>query len=267
MPDANNAPELEQQTSADVPEIDLSKIPDQASLEDVTGLKSTLAKYKAQVAELSPLKAKAAIVDQLIAQGIKPEDIPVKLAAIQEQQKAEQLIEQRLAEAQAQARADQEILTQRYQGQISELTQQINAQTRRVQLETVLGKAGGNVADYSDFSAIASRYIEFGDDQAIKSFKGPDGNTLYVDDEKQVGKVRAATMDDFILKAKTGEYGKALQSILPAINQSSGAGLPGSFGVSVDGPMLLTQAQIDRMGEMTSAQLKDLKTRGYRVVG
>ena len=60
---------------------------------------------------------------------------------------------------------------------------------------------------------------------------------------------------------------QALKSILPPINQSSGSGLPGSFGVSIDGPITLTQAQIDRMGEMTPAQLKDMKTRGYRIVG
>ncbi len=260
--DLTNAPELGQQPSA--AELDVSSIPDQLPTEDVRGLKSTLEKLKAQVTELKGLQPKAQLIDQITQQGISTDELPARIAALKEQQKSEELLQQREAEIKAQAKAEQEQLQQRYQGEISKLTDQINAQTRRVQLEGVLGRAGGNVADYTDFAAIASRYIEFGDDQAISSFKDVDGSTLYVDDEKQVGKVRAATVDDFIIKAKSGAYGKALQSILPAINQSSGAGLPNSSGGSSGtGPIVLTQAQINNMGSMSNDELQAIKKRGY----
>lgn len=267
MSDSVTAPEQEQQSKAADPlSIDTSTIPDEIPTEDVKGLKSAFEKLKAQVTELKGLQPKAALVDELSSKGINPQDLPAKILALQEQQKAQDLLEQKLAEERARAKAEQEQISQQYQGKISELTQELNSQLRRTELESVLGKAGGNVTDYNDFAAIAGRYIEFGDDQQIAGFKAPDGSTLYVDDEKQVGKVRAATVQDFILKAKSGEYGKALQSILPAVNQSSGAGLPGSYGVNPDGPIRLTQAQIDNMGSMSDKELNAIRSRGYTLI-
>lgn len=269
----DNVPELEQQPSADSsvdPEtLDLSGIPDELPVEDVKGLKSTLEKLKAQLAELKPLKAKASILDELTTQGIDPSQIPAKLAELQRQQQTKEEVERQIAQIRAQETAAQEEQRQVYEGQIAKLAAEIQANQKQKALESVLAIAGGSASDYNDFSSIASRFIEFDESQQIKNFKDVDGKTLYVNDPSDVGKVRPATAYDFVVEVKKGKYGRALQAIVPALNQSAGSGIPSGPGIGGDGILRLTQAELNTMGSWPAndPRLKAVRQNKYQIIG
>lgn len=274
------APELEQQPSAETPDeikldfsspesLDVSQIPDELPKENVAGLKSAFEKIKAQLNELKPLKAKSDILDQLTTQGISPDQIPAKLAELKRQEVTAQEVERQIAQVQAREAAEREQLTQAYQSEIAKLNDTIQKSRRKEAYESVLSIAGGSAADYEDFSSIASRFIEFDENQGIKSFKAPDGKTLYVNDDTVVGKVKPATAYDFVLKIKKGDYGRALQAIVPALNQATGSGLPSSVGIGGDGVLRITQAELNNMGQWppNDPRLKAVRANKIQIIG
>lgn len=245
--------------------IDVSSIPDSVPKEEVKGLKATLEKLK----ELNKqLKTKAALVDQLSSEGVDPSNLPQRLKELKEAQAAQERLDQIKAELEAAHRAKIEELQRKYQEDVSNLTQQIKANDRRHTLEQVLARGGGSMASYDDFAAIASRYLMLNEDQKIVGIKPPpgtEGETLYVEDEKQVGKVRQATVDDFLIYAKLGKYGPAIQAILPPLNQASGSGLPNKSGLS-PGKLVLRRSQLSEMGKLSESQLAAIRNGDYTLI-
>jgi hypothetical protein len=76
---------------------------------------------------------------------------------------------------------------------------------------------------------------------------------LYVDDEKQIGKMRAGDLKDFLIGVKKGLYGIAIQSLLPAFNQSTGSGIPSAGGVGSFTQMTRSQ-MAEQMGKLSTAE-------------
>ena len=225
-------------------------------------------RVKEENSELKALRQRASILDELERGGIKPEELPDKLKSIKAQQEQEEALQKRIVELQAQERAERERLEQQYLEKLQKTQQQVVQYEKQRALEQVLAASGAPMDVYDDFSAIAGRYIEFDENNKVKSFKNKAGDTLYVEDNK-TGGVRLATKEDFIVAAKKGEYGLALQSILPAFNQSSGSGIPSSGGTGPDGMLTFTRSEMDDpewQSRLTPEQLEKVRKRQYRVI-
>ena len=263
MTTENTAPETGASAEGSVEIRDTPDANGMIPVSEVAGLKSTLEKLKAEVANLKP---KASLVDQIAEQGIDPNTVASKIAALKQQQEQEQLLEQRLAEAQARYKAEQAEIERRYLEQIQAKDKEISANKRQRALESVLAETGAPASVFGDFEVLASRYIEFGEDNQIKSFKSPSGEMFFVEDEKQAGKVRPAGVADFVVAAKKGEYGPALQALLPAFNQSSGAGIASGGGSGSGGKLVLRQSQLADIAKLTPAQLKAVQAGDYTLI-
>jgi hypothetical protein len=97
----------------------------------------------------------------------------------------------------------------------------------------------------------------------IKKFRSPTGDTLFVDDGK-TGQVREAKLEDFLGQLKQGKYGKALQQMLPAYNQSSGSGISGGSGSSAMGGVYPLSQMSQIMAGMNPQQLADVRSGKIR---
>ena len=238
---------------------------------EVAGLKSALEKLKG---ELKDLKPKAGIVDQLLAEGITPDQIPAKLAEIKEQGKAQEQIAQLKAEWESQTRAEREQAEKLYKAQLQSLSTHLQGQTRDKALTDVFLAGGGQAQsefEAKQFKTLIGDLIEWEDqpvrddagtviayESKIKKFRSPAGDTLFVDDGK-TGQVREAKLEDFLSHLKQGKYGRALQQMLPAYNQSSGSGISGGSGSS-GLPSVLPKARMaEIMAGMSDQQLADVR--------
>jgi antirestriction protein len=232
-------------------------------------LKRAYERTKEELKEAKARAKKAEILDQLEAGGISAADLPAKLAQLKAQAEQEEILNQKIAEIQAQARAEQQQIEERYLNQLKERDTQIAQTQRQRQLESVLAETGAPASAYGDFEALAARYIEFDENNAIKSFKTPTGEAFYVDDDKQAGKVRPANTNDFVIAAKKGEYGPALQALLPAFNQSSGSGISSAGGIGGDGVLTFTQAEVNSPewpANLPPEKMDKVKAKQYRVI-
>ena len=131
-----------------------------------------------------------------------------------------------------------------------------------------MAKAGASAEDAFDFKAVASRFIEFDENNQIKAFKKRDGSNFYVEDAKS-GEVKPATEMDFIIAARKGEYGKTLQAILPAYNQSSGSGISAAGGIGSDGILTFTQAEVNSPewpANLPPDKMAKVRAKQYRVI-
>jgi hypothetical protein len=246
---------------------------------EVAGMKSALQKLKDELKELKP---KAGIVDQLLSEGISPEQIPQKLAEIKEQGKAAEQLAQAKAEWESLTRVEREKAEQAYQAQIKSLSSYLQNQTRDQALTDVYLTGGGqsqNGLDASQFKTLISQFVEWEDQPVrddegkvvayqskIKKFRAPGGDTLFVDDSK-TGTVREAKLEDFLAKIKKGEYGTPLQTMLPAYNQASGSGLSMTGGVGGgNGRLMLKRSQLVEMSKLNAKELAAVKAGNYELI-
>ncbi len=237
--------------------------------EDELGpLKRAYERTKEELKDLKTKAKRADILDQLEAGGIKPEDLPNKLAQLKAQEEQERALEQKLAEKEASYRRQKEEIEQQYLQQLSERDKQIADIKRERQFDELMAKAGASAEDAYDFKAVASRFIEFDENNQIKAFKKRDGSNFYVEDAKS-GEVKPATEMDFIIAARKGEYGKTLQAILPAYNQSSGSGISAAGGIGSDGILTFTQAEVNSPewpANLPPDKMAKVRAKQYRVI-
>lgn len=260
-------------------DFDITSIPDVASAEDVTKLKSAFERQKQRNQELADKAKRAEILDKLLSDGLTIEELPAKLAEIKEQGKAQEQIAQLKAEWESQTRAEREQAEKLYKAQLQSLSTHLQSQTRDKALTDVFLSGGGQAQsefDARQFKTLISDFVEWEDlpvraedgaviayESKIKKFRSPTGDTLFVDDGK-TGQVREAKLEDFLGQLKQGKYGKALQQMLPAYNQSSGSGISGGSGSSAMGGVypLLQMSQI--MAGMNPQQLADVRSGKIR---
>lgn len=236
--------------------------------DEIGPLKRAYERTKEELKKLRSQAKRAEILDQLEAGGISADDLPNKLAQLKAQEEQEQALERKLAEKEASYRRQREEIEQQYLQQLSERDRQIAEIQKERQFEELMGKAGANVEDAYDFKAIASRFIEFDEGNQIKAFKKKDGSNFYVEDAK-TGEVRPATEMDFIVAARKGEYGAALQTILPAYNQSSGSGISAAGGIGSDGLLTFTQAEVNSPewpANLSPDKMAKVRAKQYRVI-
>lgn len=244
--------------------------------EDLGALKRAYERTKEELKALKIQAQRAKILDQLEEGGVKPEDLPTKLKELKEQQNAEERISQLKAELESANAAEKREIQQRYEAQISVLNNHVKAQTRRAKLTDVFITGGGsaqNELDANQFSALVSQFIELEDvpikdengavisyESKVKSFKSPKGEQLWVDHEKEIGKVRPAELDDFLRKIKAGEYGRALQILLPAYNQSSGSDISSSGGIGGANYIRTSRSNLaEMMAKMSPQELTEFR--------
>jgi hypothetical protein len=245
---------------------------------DVAGLKSALEKLKNELKELKP---KAGLFDQLASDGIDPSELPTKIAQLKEQQAAAEQIAQLKAELESRYRGEREQAEQAYQAQLKTLSTYLQGQSRDTSLTEVFIAGGGKAQsklEAQQFKTLVNNFVEWEDspvrdesgaviayESKIKKFRDPEGQTLFVEDNKS-GQVKEANMPDFLNEIKKGRYGAALQYMLPAYNQSSGSGIAGGGGVAGTGRLVLRRSQLANLGELTPAQIKAVRKGDYDLI-
>ena len=258
----NNAPEQGQQPSAEQ-DIDLSNIPDNLPTEDVRGLKSAFEKLKAQNAELKRLKE----FEGLLEQGLSADQIKSQMETIKRQQELESENEKRIAELKARFETEKEAELREYQNRLAKYQEDIAARDRRESIDSIFA-AGGAIATKSNIDAQSRReyiasYLEFNEDNQVVGFKDADGKKLFVSDPNgPKGSVKDATVEDFVFKAQKGDYGPVLQAMFPPRNKAAGSQLPSFSSGDANGYIPLTPQDVQRMGSLSSEELRAIRQRG-----
>ena len=219
--------------------LDINALPDQGTQEDLRPFKAAYERTKALNQQLAQ---KVQLLDELIAQGINPSEIP---KIVKEKEEAQNQVERIRAEAIAEKDAEVKKHVDQYQQRLTGLDQHIKSQSVNTMLNELFVQSGGTATDglaLMQFRSLVQPFLEveyeplkndemvIGYNASIKEIKTADGKPYFVDHEKEAGKVRPANAEDFMIAAKKGKYGSALQAMLPAFNQSTGAGLPLSGG-------------------------------------
>lgn len=253
--------------------IDYTQLPKEMVKEDVSGLLSTLEKFKKTIKELSP---QAKMFQELQKQGVDPEAVPLKLAQLVEEQKRAEEFAQKQTELEARYKREKEEFEQQYNQHVSGMARFIKEQSKNDTLDKVFSRGGGDGADSeaSDlFRYAASKYLEIEYEQElandgrtpigykakIAKVKKPDGTPYFISDGETS---RPATPDDFLIAVKKGMYGAYLQTMLPAFNQSQGAGLPAMGGQSANGEVMVSsdpKAMANQMVNMSAEQLRAIR--------
>jgi hypothetical protein len=262
----------------DVPTGDASVQPaiSPQSGEDVTALKNAYLRTKEELViakeQIKEQLKRATILDQIEAGGITLDQLPARLAALREAQAADERIAALRSEMEKQAADKLLDIQQQHNNQVAALNKYLRMESRKASLDNLFLSGGGSAQSPSDVNAfrkLAEEYIEFEDDpirdingqvvgfQAkIKGFKDAEGNPLYVDDAKQIGKMREGDLNDFLIGVKQGLYGQAIQILLPAFNRSTGSNIPSAGGVGSFTQM--TRAEMaERMGKMSELENKE----------
>lgn len=261
----NTAPETAQQPSADSQDIDINSIPDQLPTEDVKGLKSTLEKYKKQVAQLKEYET-------LLNQGLTADQIQSQMQTLKQQQELQEQQERQMAELRAQYDQKHQESISEYNRRLQELQRSMAERDRQDEIKSIFEK-GGAIPPKSDLDAqgrreYISHFLEFNEDNKVVAFRDPNGKKLFVDDKQ--GGVRDATVEDFVFKVQQGEYGEFMQAMFPPQNKASGSGLPAFSGSGMDknGYIPLNPGTIGKdLGKMTNEELKAIRARGRMLEG
>jgi len=263
-------------------DLDLSKIPDTIPTEDVGALKRAYERQKQIVAEQSKtnesLSQKAAILDRLTQQGVDPATIPALLAELKEQQNAADTAAKLRAELEFAHAAKLKTTTEGYEIQLTALDNYVRVRANEQTLDGIFLEGGGvasNALEMQQFRNLVAMFVDLesapikqgdtvvGYRAEIKTIKQPDGTPYFVpDSSKMNSQSRPATMADLLTAIKKGDYGRSLQVMLPAYNQSSGAGISVAGG-RIGGKAVLSSGNIgSQLASMTPEQLAAVRKSG-----
>lgn len=204
--------------------------------EDLSGLKSTLEKLKAENAQYREATRKLA---EQFGQATGNTSLLEQL----NQMSLTQAFEEKLATAQAQARQQTEAeLRQQYSAQLQERERklaELQAQaTERARLDSLAvhftnpDYCQGNAALLPQWKAVAELNgfsFEFGEDGAVRQISQGGQPLLVEESDDGIGGKRAGELVDplvFAWRCRSGKYGPVLQSLFPPLNTASGVGTP-----------------------------------------
>jgi len=262
-------------------DIDLSKIPDTIPTEDVGALKRAYERQKQIVADQAKtnesLAQKAAILDRLTQQGVDPATIPGLLAELKEQQNAADTAAKLRAELEFAHAAKLKTTTESYEVQLTALDNYVRVRANEQTLDGIFLEGGGvasNAMEMKQFRSLVSMFVDLesapikdgetvvGYRAEIRTIKQPDGTPYFVADSTKMNTTRPATIADLLTAIKKGDYGRSLQVMLPAYNQSSGAGISVAGG-RIGGKPVLSSGNIgSQLASMTPEQLAAVRKSG-----
>lgn len=230
--------QLQQDSSSLDSSLDLTD--EASSFEDVTGLKNKNAELLNEKKQWQSKYRELETQFQSIV-GILGTTNP---EALQEFKSSVEQERQKRIDAEKERSQIESQVTSRYQSQILELSQQISEKDRLIQqkaqsdaLQSLFKSNAGE--EYESFSALLStkykvEYEEYGTDLSglpqyrVKAILQRNGDPIFYDGKE-------AKPEEFLLKARQGEYGSVLSATFTPWNQSNGGILPkgvtGSNGV------------------------------------
>lgn len=215
--------------------------------------------YERQKEESRKLKEEMKAIRDALGNA-DPSEVQRKLEELADAERRKEENERAQAEARIRFEKEKAELETRYKQQLKQRDEQIQERDKEAAYQQLFNSSGGDASEYRIFRAAASEFFEYDPEtKEIKSFKRPDGSTLYAEGES--GEAVEAKPADFIMEVRKGTYGKALQQCFKPLNQASGAELP--MTASVNGAdVLVINSDRDYMAATKDPKLAALLRSG-----